>query len=198
MRVMSDIQKSVEGGLIGPTEIPDIRDIFDLLLTLTLMRHARPLISDEIYENTNTKLVRQHPGSTPVPEPRVRIPPLDLLLDPPDLCRELIKRLDRLRISRPNRPVLPLPDILLVGRVGRQRVDHRHEFGRLQEARERAKEVLLRVTHEPLVLRVGFSGQEPTHEGRAVWHVASVRVLPEVEGRVLGGREPDEGREDGR
>jgi len=145
------------------------------------------------------QLVRQHAGAAPVLPALVRVPRLDGLLGAAHVGLEHGVRRHGGRVARP-RLVAPLAEVLLVGRVRRQRVHHRHELGGLQHPGHRVQEEPVRVRQERRVLgRVALRvRQQPTHQRRAVRHVPAQRVLPEVERRVLRRREPDERRQDGR
>uniref|UniRef100_A0A0A8Y8M1 Lox9 n=1 Tax=Arundo donax TaxID=35708 RepID=A0A0A8Y8M1_ARUDO len=147
------------------------------------------------------QLVRQHPGAAPVLPALIGVSPLDGLLGAPHVGREHAVSRDGVRVARPRRGALvaPFANVLLVGRVRRQRVHHGHELGGLQHSGHRIKEETVRVRQERRVIgRVELRvRQQPPHQRRAVRDVAAQRVLPEVERRMLRRREPDERGQDG-
>ncbi|BAS89411.1 Os04g0447166, partial [Oryza sativa Japonica Group] len=140
--------------------------------------------------------VRQHAGAATVAPGGVGIAPLDLLLGAAHVGRELPRGRQRRRVGRP-RLVGALPEVLLVGGVRGQRVDDGHERRGLRQAGQRREEEAVRVGDEVRVLWVALGGHQAAHQRRAVRDVATERVLPEVERRVLRRAEPHQGGEQG-
>ena len=131
--------------------------------------HARP-------GSRKKQLIRRNSGPVPVLETNVSVPSMDGLIYLSQPVREPLEHIENFSVAGPvGLDPGRLTQVLLVRRVGRQRVLNRHDLRGLKQGRERREESPLRIRNEPLVLGAVFLRHKFPHQGRPVQDVPSLR-----------------------